>query len=65
MSDRTFILLVWVYGIGLLIDWSYWISVGWETDSGVDHVGPTLFGWGAALFWPLHAGSEIWQWVLS
>ncbi len=65
MSGRNFDFLGWIYAIGWLGDWAYWIAVGWPIQGEVNHVAPALSGWAPAFFWPLHALSELWQWVLA
>lgn len=66
--DRIQITLVGLYATGWLLDWTYWIAVGWEwsaTGGNSIHIMPVYVGWLPAAFWPLHALSEIWQWVLA
>ena len=67
MTDRIQMALVGLYVVGWLLDWSYWIAVGWSWSASGDniHVFPAIFGWIPATFWPLHAVSEIWRWVLA
>jgi hypothetical protein len=64
MSNRVHITLVCLYGIGILVDWAYWISVGWELHGGTDYVGPAVLGWVPSIFWPLHLGASLWEWLL-
>jgi hypothetical protein len=67
MIDRIQMALIGLYVTGWLLDWAYWITVGWSWSASGDnsHALPAIFGWAPAAFWPLHALSELWQWVLT
>jgi hypothetical protein len=67
VTDRIIRMSIGLYMTGWLIDWTYWIAVGWTWSTSGNssiHILPAWLGWFPALFWPLHALSEIWRWVL-
>lgn len=62
MSERIFYGLVGLWALGIPVDWAYWIAT---REDEVERVAATIFGWGLALFWPMHALVELWWWLLT
>lgn len=66
MKGRTTDILASLYVIGILIDWTYWIAIGWELRIGeINHGVPVILGWVPAIVWPLHLFVKIWDWILG